>query len=240
MATVPREPDLTIIFLTLNKHPQNWVDYHRSILEEATGDYPIITVSREPYELGYNIIDYGEPSHLNMYKQLLRACKEAKTDYIATAEDDALYPPEHFNFFRPPMDTIMYDMARWSLYWWTPVYSVKQRVSNCTLIAPRLEYIDALEEKLSKLHDGNLHYVSEVGRYERQLGLRPRKVLTNVFCEVPTIHFNSPAGTDPLANQTRKRLGQMKAYDIPYWGKADKIIGEYINKNGKIIDSNTS
>lgn len=217
--------DLTVIFMTCNKHPRYFTEYHRSILLKATDGFDVITVSREPTDIGLNILDDGEKSHLNMYKQLLRAVRLAKTPFIATAEDDALYPPDHFTFYRPPLDTIAYDMSRWSLYWWTPIFSIKQRISNCTLIAPRDEYINALEEKLSKLHERNLYYVSEVGRYENQLGLKHRKI-EKVYCEVPTIHFNSPNGTD-IKMGTKKRLGQLKATEIPYWGRAEDIITQY-------------
>jgi hypothetical protein len=220
--------DLTIIYLTANSLPEHFTNYQQNIFLVATEGHEIISVSRQPIKLGRNIIDDGERSHLNMYKQLLRACKMATTDYIASAEDDVLYSKEHYNFYRPPMDTIAYDMARWSLYTWgEPIFSIKQRVSNCTLIAPRLEYIDALEEKLSKLHPKNLHYVSEVGRYERQLGLKPRLVNTQIWAEVPSIHINHIDGTDPLSNQTRKRPGQLKAHNIPYWGEAKEIVKEY-------------
>lgn len=174
-----------------------------------------------------------------MYHQLLKAAKLADTEYIATAEDDALYPAEHFKL-RPKTAEVMYNMARWSLYWWTPVYSVKQRISNSTMIARRLPYIEALERKLARLNDRNLHYVAEVGRYESQLGLVPTPIDTSQFSEVPVIHFNPPVATDPLARQKRKRLGQMKAYSIPYWGDAVKIIDKYMkDKNGKTIDINS-
>lgn len=221
--------DLTVIFLTANQHPPGWADFHQRVLLEAIGDYPLIVVSREPLSfirpaLTQHIIDDEPKSHLNMYKQLLKACKLATTPYIATAEDDALYPKEHFDFYRPPLDTIAYDMSRWSLYWWKPVYSVKQRISNSTLIAPREEYIDALEERLAVFPSKPFH-VSEVGRYENSLGVKPRKI-DKVFCEVPTIHFNSANGTD-VKMGTRKRLGQLKAYDIPYWGNAQNITEMY-------------
>lgn len=221
--------DLTIIFLTSNEHPEGWVSYHKDVLMEAVQKHKLITVSRnkEVWKgVQADIHDTEPKSHLNMYKQLLNACKLATTPYIATAEDDALYPKEHFSFYRPPLDTIMYDRARWSLYWWTPIYSVKQRISNCTLIAPRLEYIDALEEKISKLNGRNLVYVGEVGRHEYTLKLKPRKIETKVYCSVPTIHFNSPNGTD-IKMGTRKRLGEIKAYNIPYWGEAQSIIDKY-------------
>jgi len=220
--------DLTIIYLTANSLPEHFTNYQREIFLRASEGHEIISVSREPLDLGKNILDDGERSHLNMYKQLLRACRLATTDYIATGEDDVLYSKEHYSFYRPPMDVIAYDMARWSLYTWgEPIFSIKQRVSNCTLIAPRLEYIDALEEKLSKLHSKNLHYVSEVGRYERQLGIKPRQVNTQIWAEVPSIHVNHIDGTDPLSNRTRKRPGQLKAYNIPFWGEAKDIVKEY-------------
>ncbi len=220
--------DLTIIYLTANTLPEHFANYQRKIFLEAAEGHEIISVSRSPIELGKNIIDDGERSHLNMYVQLLRACKLATTDYIASGEDDVLYSKEHYNFYRPPMDTICYDMARWVLFTWgSPMFSVKQRISNCTLIAPRLEYIDALEEKLSKLHSKNLHYVSEVGRYENQLGIKNRKINTQLWAEVPSIHVNHADGTDPLALGTRKRAGQLKAYEIPHWGRAEDIVKEY-------------
>ncbi len=223
--------DLTIIYMTANQLPKHFASYQQKVFLKAAFGHNIITISRkaeERFEGSLLVFDREPKSHLNMYKQLLLACKLATTDYIATAEDDVFYSREHFNFYRPPFDTIAYDMARWSLYTWgVPTFSIKQRISNCTLIAPRLEYIDALEEKLGKLHHKNLYYVSEVGRYERQLGLVPRKINTQVFAEVPCIQFNHTDGTDPLSLGTRKRLGQIKAYKIPFWGKAADLIKEY-------------
>src|SRR6476646_577400 len=154
--------DLTIIFLTANQHPAGWVAYHQKVLLEAVGNYPLITVSREPTPLGINLLDTEPKSHENMYKQLLRACKEATTPYIAAAEDDALYPRDHFDFYRPAKGVIGYDMSRWSLYLLKPVYSVKQLISNCTWIADREEYIDSLEERLEAFKRSPIH-VSEVG-----------------------------------------------------------------------------
>ena len=130
--------NLTVIFITANRLPEHFAAYHRKILLDAVAGHELITVSRIPMNLGKNILDAGEKSHLNMYLQMLKAAKVATTPYIATAEDDVLYPAEHFNFFRPPLDTFTYNMHRWSLYTWVPnLFSMKRRKSNCTLIAPR-------------------------------------------------------------------------------------------------------
>lgn len=217
-------PDLTVIYLSVNRLPEHWVNYQRKVLKEATKGFPVITVTRHVTDWGdVNLLDKEEPSHYNMYVQLLRACELAETPYIATAEDDVLYPREHFTFYRPPLNVIAYDMSRWSLYWWEPIYSVKQRISNCTLIAPRLEYIEALEERIAKMSLDRPELISEVGRYEKNLGVSQRSI-TQVYSPVPVVQVNHRNSTDPLAKGGRKRMGQLKAYDIPYWGKAEEIL----------------
>lgn len=229
MATIPQR-DITVIYLTANQQPESWVKYQRQILLDAIGDYPLISVSREPMEFGRNLIDRGPKSHINMYYQLLQAAKMATTQYIATAEDDVLYSKEHFSFYRPPLDTFAYNMSRWSLYTWAPIYSLKQRISNCTLIAPREKLIEAWEERFAKYPGDSMphYFVCELGRnsYERQLGVTQQKMV-QVYSEVPVIHFNHINGTDPLSLGKRKRLGQIKALDIPYWGRAEDLVKYY-------------
>ena len=221
--------DLTVIFMTMNQHPRRWVDFHWQTLKYATEGFPMILMTREdfPYQADMVYKDTDPPSHLNMYQKLLMLCKMATTPYIATAEDDTLYPREHFTFYRPEMDTIAYDRSRWSLYWWVPVYSLKQRITNATLIAPREEYIDALEERVAKMSQAKPELVSEVGRYEKHLGVKPRKINNRLYCDVPTIQFDPPNSTDSLARERRKKLGQLKANEIPYWGRAEKYIQIY-------------
>ena len=220
--------DLTVIFLTANQHPKHFTAYHKRLLLEAVGDYPLITVSREPLDFGENIIDDGPRSHLNMYKQLCRAARLASTPYIAMAEDDALYPPHHFKEFRPALDSVSYDMHRWSLFTWTNMYNIKDRISNCTMLSGREYYLDAWDERLKKFPGDSLPLkrVSEIGRnnQEEWMGVSLRNC-TKWWATEPTIHINHPNGTD--STSYRKRMGTFRAYDIPYWGSADKIIAEY-------------
>ncbi len=226
--------DLTVVFLAGNQHPQVFVEYHKRVLLEAIGDSPLIVVHRD--EVGsfkedtQFILDNNAKSHANMYWQLLQACKQATTEFIATAEDDVLYPKEHFSFFRPPLDHVAYDMSRWSLFTWKPVFSLKQRVSNCTLIAPREYLIEALEERFAKFSVDEFppELVSEVGRYEKNMGITQRNML-KVYAEVPCIQINHPNGTDSTG--TRKKLGQIKAWEIPYWGKAEDIVKLYTGES---------
>lgn len=225
--------DLTVIYLTANNHPEKFENYHRSKLIDAIEGYPMITVTREkmigmdnPNSIIQFIYDTNRKCHANMYFQLLQAAKLATTDYIATAEDDVLYSKEHFNFYRPPKNAVAYNMSRWSLFTWKPIYSLKQRVSNCTLIAPRKYLIEALEERFAKYTVDTYppQLVAEVGRYEKNMGITIRNMV-KVYSEVPVIQFNHPNGTD--STEHRKRLGQIKALDIPVWGRAEDLVKLY-------------
>lgn len=221
--------DLTIIYLTANQQPPEWAKYQREMLLKAAGDYPILTVSRQPTGFGNaEMLDLGPKSHLNMYKQLVRAARTVLTPYIAVAEDDVLYSKEHFSEFRPGLGAVAYDMHRWSLYTWTGLYSVKDRISNSTLIAGRNYYIEAWEERFAKYPDDSLpaQRVSEIGRnnQERWMGVTERNC-ERFWATVPSIHLNHDNGTDSLGR--RKAMGNFRAFSIPHWGDAEEIIGRY-------------
>ena len=232
------DPDLTVIYLTANQQPEHWRNYQISILMEAIGDYPLITVCRESMIMpGTILLDDGPKSHLNMYKQMLRAAKMAHTPYIAAAEDDVLYHKAHFKEFRPPLDAFAYDLNRWVVMTWSdkPMYSMKNRISNSVGILPRELFIEAWEERLAKFPGDSMpiHRVSEVGRnnQEEWMGVTQRK-RADYFASVSTIHVNHDAGTDSLGH--RKAPGPIQAYDVPYWREAQKIVDIYngVGKRG--------
>jgi hypothetical protein len=220
--------DLTVIFLTANEVPEEWRKYHRKVLLEAVGDYSLITVSRKPVEgMGKNIIDNYPKSYLNIYRHMLIAAKEATTDYVAVAEDDTLYPKEHFDFFRPEKDTFAYNQNRFALFTWgEAIYSMRNRKSNCSLIAPRELLIEALEERFKKFPGDTMpkEYVGELGRekIDKWLGVTVRKSV-EVYSDVSIIQINHEAATEERQKRKRKSLGQVRAYDIPYWGKAEDL-----------------
>lgn len=219
--------DLTIIYITANLLPKEWVQFQMEHFAKASKGASIISVSRVPCSLGVNIIDDApETSYWNIYHQLLRACIRAQTEYVATAEDDTLYSREHYTQFRPRADEVSYNRSRWSLFWWDNIYSLKQRVSNCSLIAPRDYLISALEEREKKWpHGAPNNMTGEVGRsvIERRLRVK-RRHMAEWYSTVPIIHLNHPYGSDDAAARGHKTHGQLKAFDIPYWGKAVDIL----------------
>lgn len=233
------QSDLTVIYLTMNKLPKKWQEFQLKHLKNAIEGYSVISVSREPMKFGVNLIDVETPSYWNIYMQILRACKIATTPYIAIAEDDVLYTSEHFSNFRPPMDAVSFDRSRWSLFSWDkePIFCLRQRVSNCSVIAPRLLMIEALEERKNKYPDGLPNEkVGEVGRerIERRLGLTLRKSV-DWYCHNPIVQLNHLYGNDTGKHERLrdgrimiKKHGQIKAVEIPYWGRASDIVREYL------------
>src|SRR3972149_2247663 len=114
-------PDLTVVFYTSNYLPDSNPHFFNNmtrLLKETILDTPLISVSQKPLDLGENIC-VGEigRSNRNLYWQILQGAKAAKTKWIATAEDDIIYSPDHFEY-RPHADTIAYEMNKWSFFTW--------------------------------------------------------------------------------------------------------------------------
>jgi len=221
--------NLTVVYLTASILKPSFAHIARCILLNAIQDTPIISVSREKLDFGTNIIDDGEKGVDNIYRQMLRAAKIAETDFIAIAEDDCLYHEDHF-LLRPKEDEFLYDQNRFALFTWgRPTYSWRDRRSNCSLIAPRLLLIEALEERFAKYPDKIPdELVGELGRarIDRNLGVTERKSV-NMFAETSIIQFNHENSSEDRQRCQRKRLGQIKAFDLYHWGRAEDLIKLY-------------
>ena len=215
--------DLTIIFLTLNKVPKLWSQYHKKVLLEAVQESPIITISRQRLDWGWkNLIQSEEPSVNNIYKQILRASKIATTDYIAIAEDDNLYHKSHFEY-RPPKETFGFNGHRWGVFTWgKPFYYHKNRISNATMIAPRELVVKSLTERF-KLYPNN-----QIGELGKEKGTRLNRYNIKMFySDVGVIYFSHKNGLDGTERRRTKKPSPIQAYDIKYWGKIEKLRKEW-------------
>ena len=222
--------DLTILYISASQMPESWMTYQIKQLLIAIGDTPIISVSRKPLDLGQNLLDTENRCYWNIYMQMLRASKLAQTPYVAMVEDDTLYSHEHFADFRPHKNMVSYNRSRWSLLSWRAekIYCMRQRVSNCSLIAPTELLIEALEERAKK-HPNGHNYVGEVGRkkVDRKLRVTERERV-EWYSKVPIIQLNHRTGTDKGGGPGRRKPhGQIKAIDIPYWGTAEGVCNHY-------------
>ena len=221
--------DLTIIMLTASRVPVKWAMFHKEKLLEAAGTSPIITISRKPLDWGINLLDTEPYGISNIYFQLLRGAKKAKTEFIAVAEDDTLYPKEHFEY-RPKPDTFSYNQNRLGLFaWGKPTYFWKNRISNSTLVASRRLTIEALEERFNKYPKGTpSYYTGELGRknIEDKLEVSHRK--SSWFAtEISVVRVDHELGIDRLSRTHRKAPGILRSYDVPHWGKAEDIVKKF-------------
>lgn len=179
--------------------------------------------------LGTNLIDTEKKCYFNIYMQILRGALLTKTPYVAMVEDDVLYSKEHFIQFRPKSTEVSYNRSRWSLFSWDPIYCLRQRVSNCSLIAPTKLLIEALSERKAVWPDGAPDKISgEVGRpiIDKRLRVTIRNKV-EWYSTTPIIQLNHQSGSDVHARKKWKKHGQLKAYDIPHWGKATNIARIY-------------
>jgi len=183
----------------------------------------------KPLDWGINVLQDGSYGASNIYRQFLRGAKLATTDFIGVAEDDALYPKEHFEY-RPPIDTFAYNMNRFNLFaWGRPTYSWKNRMGNFALIASRNLVIEALEERFAKYPSGTPNGTTgELGRanVEDKLGLTHHKS-SQFSTDISIIHIDHEYSIDRISRDHRKRMGILRAYDIPHWGRAEDIIKKF-------------
>ena len=229
--TVKDNKDLTVIYLTVNKVPEKWAEYHRGILLDAIGNARLLSFSVEPIDFGENYIQDRPQSLSNIYWQMLRACKMTDTPFVAVAEDDTLYTKDHYAF-RPDKEVVHYNQSHWSLFTWgTPIYSYRHRQGNYSMLAHRSVVMEALQERFDKYPDNFPDkFAGEIGRnlHEKNLGVTQRKFI-EYYTGNPIINFNHDFScADYTQHQHRKRLGVLRAYDIPYWGRADELVKKFI------------
>lgn len=245
----PVNNDLTIVYYTSNyldeKNPV-FLENTKQQLLKAAGELPIVIVSQKPTLFGSNSInvvlgDIGR-SHFNIYWQILQGCKAAKTKWVAMAEDDILYSPEHFDFTRyiksPQDDVFYYDMNKVSLFTWIKPamfsFRFKREVVN-QLVCNRQLLIDAMAERFKKLEELRkiwpdekiMKYWGDPGRYEEFLGVTVRKTRQE-SCSNPSIVFSHEWAYGYEVNQgKKKRLGDLRILELYGWGKASDVLKLY-------------
>lgn len=221
------DTSLSVVFYTANTAP---IDFRIAILdnlEKAIGDLMLITVSKKPMEFGdVNLVEDTPSSHFNIYRQALTGAKSATTKYIALCEDDQLYSPAHFNY-RPRRTPFAYNLGYWGIYTWQdpPMYNYKGRKNLGNLICDRVAFIEAMEERFAKYPNPNPNLKdiwAEPGKYERQLGVTIRES-EDFYSQPPNVKFSHPTELSFNALGTRKRSGELRATDIPYWNRADDL-----------------
>ena len=129
------------------------------------------------------------------------------------------------------MDSFAYNMTRWSLFTWRwdkPFYFYKQRAANCALVAPRELTIKALEERFDRYPDGlPWRDANELGT-SRYQGEYDKRDYQTFYTHHPVLQFQHDfSSVDRLQRKRRKKPWPVQAFDIPYWGRAEKMRGRF-------------
>jgi len=195
--------DLTLLFLTLNKVPPGWAAYHRDVVTAASGDIPVISISKVPVAWGVNLLQTEEGT-ANIYRQIRRGAAQATTDYVAIVEDDTLYDASHFRL-RPQRQPYLYNVNRWVLFtWYAGVYQYKPKPATGCLIARRERLVEDLaQDRVTEL-------------------LRPGYEVA--YSTGPVICLKHPFSHDVFQQRRRTRIRPVQALDLPVWRTPARVM----------------
>lgn len=218
--------DLTIIMMTPNLVPKKWAKYHKEKLLEAADGAPIITISSKPLDWGLNLIqkEYGL---VNLYKQLLRGAKTATTELIGIADDDTLYPKQHYAF-KPKEPGFYYNLNRWHLFTWAePFYFHKPKPGGGLMIATRKLVIDAMEARMAADPQLTGYSVKELGASKR-MRKYDQYEFKQFYTAQPVVSFYHEKSIDELNRRRKKYAWPVRAYELPLWGRAEDLRKKFV------------
>lgn len=104
-----------VLYLTGNYLPEKTYKLCQKTLLEAIGELELVSSSRQPIDFGKNVVTDLPKGYECYFKQILAGLEALTSDLVFIAEDDVLYPKEHFNF-TPPDDRIWYDVHWWKVH----------------------------------------------------------------------------------------------------------------------------
>jgi hypothetical protein len=213
----------TIIYYSSNREDQELEQKVVDNLLAVHGDYPIISVTQKPMNLGTNIC-IGEKTvcYSNLWRQQLIGLQEAKTDYCITAEADFLYPPDYFYFIPPVKDLVFRYNNVWVLYWKHKNKFWKKPRSEGAQICGREYWISRLENLLGKSPGWE--------PIQAPRGKREGSLVNEIFDDVltpnrmwtgnPAINFKTGKG---ISNRSTLDKTVSPVKELPYWGTAREI-----------------
>jgi hypothetical protein len=202
----------TILYYTSNKEDPA---FERRIIEnllEHCGELPIISISQQPIDLGYNIVvgDVGV-SGFNMFRQVQRGLEATGTDFVISAEADCLYPPDYFTYRPPRLDRCYRNSNLYVMPDLRSFYFKKSEGATHAQIVGREYYL----ETLNKLFEGAPEWSTEERNFPKE-----RHKQEDVFTETEMYETENPV----FQIKTHKGMryythsDRTPIQEIPYWG----------------------
>lgn len=246
---------ITVLYLTDNtiSHDIDSV-VKRELLKSANGK-SIVSVSQKPIDFGDNIC-VGEigRSWMSLYKQLLAGLSRIKTEYVAIAEHDCLYSPDHFEFIPLNDDTFYYNKNHWFVQWggnhpelngmysyWPKRHALSQLICRTELLKKSTEEVMNLLDMGLKVEKG-LRWYGEPGLTSDQFKEYVRRAyisstsgkskqlqfyLNQYITKYNSEFFESKNPNLDIrhsSNFTGPKRGKNRCYELPYWGEFRLII----------------
>lgn len=213
--------DATIIYYTSNRERDDFEERIKTKLLENCGDLPIISISHKPIDLGKNICvgDVGV-SGFNMFRQVQIACEHATTKFVISAEADCLYPPDYFSFL-PERDDICYRDSNLYVLRYKYKYFGKKTGATHAQIVGREYYLKILNELFRDEDD----WCVEQKNFPKE-----RRGQEDVFDYVEPYKTENPVVQIKTSRSMRwhTSCGRTPIYEIPYWGKSEDLLKEYL------------
>jgi len=115
--------DLTILYITDSVLDPYIANRCRELLEKSACGKRIVSVSQKPLDFGDNVCvgDIGRVA-LSIDIQIKAGLEVIDTPYVAVAEHDCVYAPEHFDFV-PPVENkeiFWYNLHCWLAQYYNP------------------------------------------------------------------------------------------------------------------------
>jgi len=219
---------LTVVYYTSNAEEESFEKKIREELVKSVGDlFPIIFVSQKPIDLGENIC-VGEVGSrdLNALRQLQIGIAEAKTEFVASAEADTLYPREYFTFQSPNEECYRYMnvwcIKKWIGHHWGNGFRQKE-YSECAQIVGRDYWLEHLDNALKGfpmwLNPGDPNVKLPLvfrRKHPHRGGWKPM----NIDCSIPVVNIKTKQG---LRNTTGTIKGRPSVEELPFWGSAQDL-----------------
>lgn len=240
--------DLTVIYYTANRIPVRFQvavmeELRRSL--SVYGRVPIVALAHWHQDVTHAVdatlrpdvmvwVRVEQTSIAQVYRNILQGCELAQTEYVAFCEDDTLYVPEHFAYRPADADTFAYNERRVVLtrelaanrrrreafYYFRPRTQMAMGLCRRTLM------IETLRERFAKYPNPPLDTTvakkagwGEPGRYEKNLGLPPRRLERRAWTERPNVTFNHGG----LMGRRRVNPDDARFTTVEPWGDANAL-----------------
>jgi hypothetical protein len=236
--------DKTVIYLTNNILDPTIETMCRHNILKSIGDCRLISVSQKPIDFGENIVTGILPfSSLSICLQTREALKVITTKYVAIAEHDCLYTPEHFEFI-PPDENYWYNDNVWFLQTDDGLYSlIKDRKANSQLTCTTEAMKKSIDIRIEIMSDPAwlkrypMGRVGEAGAMEVAHAQRlasaipshskSREMLCNYVATFIGKNWCSKLPNIDLRhsnNFTKRRRGIHRKYELEPWGTLKDVL----------------